>query len=123
MPDDTEGERIAQARRQLGVLAHRDITQSDLARLVGVSGNTVVWNWEEGHKQPGDANRAKLARVLGVTEAYLRYGTEPRELAGWTMPNLAILDLGPAAEEDARAATQQRRAAKKSERKRRRGGA
>ena len=114
--DETEGKRIAQARRRLGMLVRRDISPVDLSRLVGVSGLSVVWNWEQGNTKPSDANRARLARVLGVTEAYLRYGMEPMELPGWTPPDLTLLDLPAENGTDARAVV-----AKKSATKRRRG--
>lgn len=87
-----EGKRIAQARRLLGVRVERDISQGDLAVLVGVAGNSIVWNWEEGIKSPLPKNRTQLSRVLGVTEAYLNYGTEPRELEGWTPPDISVLE-------------------------------
>ena len=114
MADSTEGERISQARRRLGFLIHRDIGQPELARLVGVSSNTVVWNWETDTKSPSDVNRRQLSRVLGVTEAYLRYGTEPMELPGWTAPDLSVLDLPAQNGADARTAI-----AKKPNKKRR----
>jgi transcriptional regulator with XRE-family HTH domain len=117
MAQETEGQRIAQARRRLGLTVRRDIGQAELARLIGVSGNTVVWNWEEDLKQPSDANRARLSRVLGVTEAYLRYGTEPMELPGWTPPDLALLDLPAGSGVDARAAVAKKSATTKKRRR------
>jgi transcriptional regulator with XRE-family HTH domain len=67
------GDRIAQARRELGVRLHRDVLQSDVAEAIGVSGASVS-QWEAGIKSPREDTLAKLAAYLGVTPAYLRYG-------------------------------------------------
>lgn len=78
-PDATIGQRIAQARRELGVEEHRDITQSDLAERLGVSQATVNrWEGDVEGKQPRDENVIALAKVLGVTPGWLRYGQEPK---------------------------------------------
>lgn len=95
-----EAARIAQARRELGVALHRDVARADLAKLLGVD-ETTVWNWEKGEKRPSPASRALLSRVLGVTEAFLNYGTLPKQLAGWQPPDVSVLD---AAKEEGRRA-------------------
>jgi transcriptional regulator with XRE-family HTH domain len=73
----TLGERIGQARRELGVRERRDVTQREMARAVGVTG-TSVSEWESDKVVPREDALAKLAEFLHVTPAYLRYGvTEP----------------------------------------------
>lgn len=72
MPN-TLGERIAQARRELGVRTRTDVNPSDVAEALGVSPATV-YRWESNEKSPRDDTLAKLAKYLGVTPAYLRYG-------------------------------------------------
>lgn len=68
-----QGLRIAQARRELGVRQHRDVFRAEVATAVGVDPSTVT-AWEQGKKTPREEALAKLARVLGVTPAFLRYG-------------------------------------------------
>jgi transcriptional regulator with XRE-family HTH domain len=70
-------ERIAHARRLLGVREGRDILPPEIAKRLGVSSESV-YNWEGGSTIPGEANMAKLAALLRVTPAYLRYGVESR---------------------------------------------
>jgi transcriptional regulator with XRE-family HTH domain len=82
-----EGVRIRQARRQLGLTIDQDIKPAHLARLLSVQASTVK-SWEDGEKAPNDTSRAKLSALLGVTEAYLRYGIEPREVPGWQPPKI-----------------------------------
>lgn len=53
----------------------RGITASELARLVGVT-PTAVWNWEKNSITPRRPALEAIARVLGVTTAFLVYGTE-----------------------------------------------
>lgn len=67
------GERIAHARRQLGVFRGRDILAPDLAKLVGVSAESV-YNWESGETKLSPKNRDKLAVVLGVPPEYIEFG-------------------------------------------------
>jgi transcriptional regulator with XRE-family HTH domain len=71
------GKRIADARRKLGVLEGRDLLAPELAKRLGVSSESV-YNWESDATVPSEASMVKLAAILGVTPAYLRYGvTEP----------------------------------------------
>lgn len=63
------GERLREIRRKLG------ITQGELASLVGVS-ETTVWNWENGRREPRSSEINKLAKVLGVSIAYLMGETD-----------------------------------------------
>jgi transcriptional regulator with XRE-family HTH domain len=67
------GERIAQARRELGVRERKDIRPVDVARALEVSGASVS-DWEAGKAAPGDENLRRLAAFLGVTPQFLRYG-------------------------------------------------
>lgn len=53
-----------------------DVTRKQLAKLAGVAPSTVS-RWEDDLRDPGEAELAKLARVLGVTPAWIRYGVEP----------------------------------------------
>lgn len=92
-PVETIGDRVAQARRQLGVTAKQDILAADLARMLDVPASTIS-RIESGDRQPGEALVLKLAAVLRVPPAWLRYGgklgetaTAPRgdSTADWTM--------------------------------------
>lgn len=69
----TLGKRIAQARRELGVREQRDVTQLDLAQAVGTTSASLS-EWESDKKVPREESLLRLAKVLGVTPAYLRYG-------------------------------------------------
>ncbi len=76
------GDRIAQTRREKGVRERRDITKGEVAEATGVDPSTVSL-WEGGKKSPREDTLAKLAKFLGVSPAYLRYGVaavspEPR---------------------------------------------
>jgi transcriptional regulator with XRE-family HTH domain len=53
----------------------RGITASELARLVGVT-PTAVWNWEKNSITPRQPALEAIAKVLGVTTAFLVYGVE-----------------------------------------------
>lgn len=48
----------------------RDLLQEELASLAGISAETLS-RIENGHKEPSRRTLAKLAPILGVTEAYL----------------------------------------------------
>jgi transcriptional regulator with XRE-family HTH domain len=64
----------------------RGITASELARLVGVT-PTAVWNWEKNSITPRRPALEAVAKVLGVSTAFLVYGVEaevaapPQEMA------------------------------------------
>jgi transcriptional regulator with XRE-family HTH domain len=78
------GDRIAQARREKGVRDHQDIRPIDVARALNVSG-AAVSDWEGDKKTPREELLNALAKYLGVTPAYLRYGIRPEaELQGIT---------------------------------------
>lgn len=67
------GDRIAQARRELGVRLRRDVAQRDVAKAIGMSA-AAVSQWEADDRTPSEAVITKLAAYFGVTPAYLRYG-------------------------------------------------
>jgi transcriptional regulator with XRE-family HTH domain len=62
------GQRIEETRTARGISA------SALARLVGVT-PAAVWNWENNDTMPRVEAFAEIAKVLGVTEEFLRKGT------------------------------------------------
>lgn len=73
------GSRIAQARRELAVRERKDVSQSDIAERLGVAQATVNrWENDKEGKRPSDENLLELARILGVTPSWLRYGQEPK---------------------------------------------
>lgn len=69
----TLGQRIAQARRILSVTKMMDVTRKSLAKLVGVAPSTIG-RWEDDLRNPSEEEFGKLADVLGVSRAWLRYG-------------------------------------------------
>jgi HTH-type transcriptional regulator, cell division transcriptional repressor len=64
---NTLGNRVRAAREAAG------LTQMALAKKLRVSG-TAVWNWEANGVHPRPAMLSALAKVLGVSEAYLVSG-------------------------------------------------
>lgn len=73
------GERIAQARRLLGVALHQDMPRKAVAELLGVSGPTWT-RWEAEDDRPTYENLQLFARLCqehgltGVTAAWLEFG-------------------------------------------------
>lgn len=67
------GKRIAHARRLLGVFEGKDVTVPDMAGRVGVTPATA-YAWEADEKSPREPALDRLAAILGVSPAYLRYG-------------------------------------------------
>ena len=67
------GDRVADARRRLGVRLRRDILAADLAKMAGVPSSTVT-RVESGETKPNEQTVERLAKALQVTPAYLRYG-------------------------------------------------
>jgi transcriptional regulator with XRE-family HTH domain len=61
------GKRIADTRKE------RRMSASALAKLVRVT-PTAVWNWEKNGTMPRVEVFAEIAKVLGVSEEYLRSG-------------------------------------------------
>lgn len=72
------GERVADARRRLGVRTGKDLLPAWLAAEMGVVSSTV-YSWEKNEKRPRDGRLDALAELLGVTPWYLLYGEQPTE--------------------------------------------
>jgi transcriptional regulator with XRE-family HTH domain len=72
-PAQAFGERLAQERREKAAREHRDITQRDVARAVGLT-SAAISNYEKGGTIPNDDILAKLAAFYGVRPSWLRYG-------------------------------------------------
>lgn len=79
----TVGERVAHARRLLGVHEGRDILAPDLAARVGVTIN-AVYAWEAG-TVPGKKNLERLADELGVTPEWIHYGVTSQQPTSGTL--------------------------------------
>lgn len=69
-----DGTRLKIAREN----AHK--TQSDIANLLNVTQNSV-WRWEKNMVEPDDKKKRELAKILGVSLAYLMGESEPAEQA------------------------------------------
>lgn len=69
------GQNIAQARRHKAVRDRRDVSQTDVAKAIGVSG-AAVSQWESDVRVPKESDVEKLATYFGVTPAVLRYGSQ-----------------------------------------------
>lgn len=67
-----DGERLRAARRA------RDLTQTELAELVGISMKSIA-AYERGIRDPGTETVAKMAEVLGVTSDHLMGAEEQRQ--------------------------------------------
>lgn len=91
-PNVTSGNRVAvmeldTRRRGIGIRIARlreslQLTQQELADKVGVARPTIA-NWETGRKEPRGELAVRLARVLGVSPAYLLgYTDDPTPEAG-----------------------------------------
>jgi transcriptional regulator with XRE-family HTH domain len=65
--NETIGTRIRKVRESRGM------SQSDLARLAGVT-PAAVWNWETHGTRPRHDTLASVAKVLGVTVEHLVSG-------------------------------------------------
>lgn len=78
---DTLGKRIAQARLRLGADRGKNLTQTELAEMVGVTSPTVS-QWEAGSATPDLETIQRLAIVLGVAPSYLAFGPSGAEATG-----------------------------------------
>lgn len=67
------GARVKQARLELAVRRGEEVSQSALARLMGVEPSTVQ-RWEAGTKMPTLETVEQLAEVLGASPAFLAFG-------------------------------------------------
>lgn len=70
---ETLADRVAQARRKLGVALGRDVLPATLAEMVGVAPSTIS-RLEAGTGGASEDLLQKIAKELRVTPAYLRYG-------------------------------------------------
>lgn len=71
------GTRIFKARLGLAARLGRQVTQDQVAGLVGVTQGTVG-RWEGGLKEPDLATFEKLGKALGVDPRWLAFGDVPR---------------------------------------------
>ena len=78
------------------VRVERGLTQTQLARRLGLTGNAVVSRLERGTSLPSEALRRKLAKVLHLEPALLETRVQ-REARGSTATAL-LTDLGTAFE-------------------------
>lgn len=73
------------ARRLEAAMVRTGISASDIERALGVDGETVRL-WRRGKRMPRDTKMKRLAKMIGVDPALLRYGEQ--EKSG-NMPALA----------------------------------
>lgn len=74
------GNRLAQARLNLGAKQGRFISQAELGEMAGLTGASVG-NYEAGRTEPSYLIVARLAKVLGVTAGFLAFGENGRTLS------------------------------------------
>jgi transcriptional regulator with XRE-family HTH domain len=76
-----------------GAMKQRDLSIKDVAKAMGLEARQVpaVYNWIAGKNGPSEPFRAKLAKVLGLTEAQL---TSPLKSGSHGRPR--EIALGPA---------------------------
>ena len=74
---ETIGDRLAHARRVLGVTIKQDISTAELARMADLPTSTVTRIESGESEDPNEATLQKLAGVLRVSSVWLRYGVEP----------------------------------------------
>jgi transcriptional regulator with XRE-family HTH domain len=67
--DQNFGRRVQELR------VARGLSKSELARRVSVT-PTAVWNWEKNNLTPREPTFTVLARLLGVTNLFLRTGMD-----------------------------------------------
>lgn len=77
-------ERIKQLR------VKSELTQMQFAEKIGLSRNYIAMI-EMGAREPSDRTISDICRVFGVSEAWLRDGTEPMYVARSANEELAIL--------------------------------
>lgn len=88
------GNRLAQARLNLGAKQGRFISQAELGEMAGLTGASVG-NYEAGRTEPSYLIVARLAKVLGVTAGFLAFGEEtvvirPHPVAPKPLPELEV---------------------------------
>ena len=79
-----------EARLDYAVRRGSTVSQSELARLVGVT--PQAWSgWEAGLSEPALATLERAAEVLGVTPGWLAFGQFPRLMAELQEP-IGVVD-------------------------------
>lgn len=76
-PAQAFGKRLRRERWLLCAEKDREIEYQEVAEAAGVEPSTAG-RWFDGATIPRDDALAKLAEFFGVTQAYLRFGQEPR---------------------------------------------
>lgn len=66
------GSRIKDLRTELG------LTQDEFAKKIGVSGKTIIANYESGYSTPNDKVRLKICSVCNCSMDYLTCQTDTR---------------------------------------------
>jgi transcriptional regulator with XRE-family HTH domain len=66
------GSRIKELRTELG------LTQDEFAKKIGVSGKTIVANYESGYSTPNDKVRLKICSICNCSMDYLTCQTDIR---------------------------------------------
>lgn len=79
MPAEQVGDRIRRARFQAAARSGRAVTQTALAKAVGVTPGAVS-QWENGTTEPNLSVIPKLAHALGVSPGWLAFGEDGPEL-------------------------------------------
>lgn len=84
---ETFGQRVRRlrlARKPSGAPSDgaREWSQSWVAEQLGLSAGYTVWLWEHDKNWPSVRHVQQLAELLGVSEQYLRFGTEDRAPRG-----------------------------------------
>ena len=67
-------------------------SQEWLAHELGFRHDITVWNWEHDLRLPSADTMPRLAHLLGVSEHYLRYGTEEPRIQILEALRAAILE-------------------------------
>ena len=70
---DSIGARITKARLNAGAQRGKNFTQTELARLMGVTPPTVS-QWESDNAEPSLATVMKLGKFLNVSPGWIAWG-------------------------------------------------
>jgi len=87
--DQNFGRRVRELRERCG------LSKSELARRVAVT-PTAVWNWEENNLFPREPTFTALARLVGVTNSFLRTGIEGEDqspIAASVSPTKSVAEI------------------------------
>jgi DNA-binding XRE family transcriptional regulator len=94
---ETFGRRVYEARLALQAALGREVTQAEVGKAVGVTGQAVGL-WETGKSQPKLEVIVELARFLRTDAAYLAFGIvkkegNPEKVAPGTPGAIPLIDL------------------------------